>query len=131
MRCPTCANSGRPGWLRVCVRSQQGGFAVLWAGCPDCIGGVASCCDAAGSAQPAPGGFYPNEPEGLHRATAEWAIDLCRAAATRLMSCGAHNKSRGAEACAEIIRASLGVADPHLPSPILAPGAERSGGDGK
>lgn len=65
MRCETCARSGRPGYLAVRVRSRHDGFAVLWAPCPDCIGGVASCCDAAGAAQPDPQrrAVMPDEPE--------------------------------------------------------------------
>jgi hypothetical protein len=54
MRCETCASSGRRGYLAVRVRSSQEGFAILWAPCPDCIGGIASCCDTAGAAQPDP-----------------------------------------------------------------------------
>jgi hypothetical protein len=52
MRCETCASSARPGHLAFRIRSKHGGSAVIWVKCPDCIGGVASRCDMAGSAQP-------------------------------------------------------------------------------
>jgi hypothetical protein len=58
--CQTCANSGRPGSLLIPLRSGRGVPAV-WVPCPDCIGGVASCCDTAGSADLAPSAPDPEE----------------------------------------------------------------------
>jgi hypothetical protein len=60
MICPTC--KGRAGWwvnaagLRVPPPGPPGFFEIpkTWHRCPDCIGGIASCCDAAGSQQPEP-----------------------------------------------------------------------------
>jgi hypothetical protein len=46
MPCETCRGSGYPGM----VLTRTG-----YVPCPNgCIGNIASCCDAAGSAQPAP-----------------------------------------------------------------------------
>jgi hypothetical protein len=40
MRCPTCENSGWPGWVR--------GRPLDWMPCPECYGRAdASCCDGA------------------------------------------------------------------------------------
>jgi hypothetical protein len=59
--CPTCAGSGRPGELLVGVRSQHEGVASFWVKCPDCTGGVASCCDTAGGVDLAPAQLAPDE----------------------------------------------------------------------
>jgi len=50
MICPECHGTGiKREWL-----SLMGG--CLWRDipCPECIGGIASCCDAAGSAEACP-----------------------------------------------------------------------------
>ncbi len=59
MNCPTCLGSGIPGWIF--VASDDGFYS--YRKCPDCIGGVASCCDTAGSAQPEPKTKSALEPE--------------------------------------------------------------------
>ena len=56
MRCETCNGNG--GWW-VDWRLNRATDVHLncdaaWLLCHDCIGGVSSCCDSAGSAQPEP-----------------------------------------------------------------------------
>ena len=56
MRCETCGGSGVrrrtvPHWAFVKPTERP---RVIEEPCPDCIGGITSCCDAAGSAQPEP-----------------------------------------------------------------------------
>jgi hypothetical protein len=58
MLCEICRGSPIPGM----VLTKTGPVP-----CPNgCIGGTASCCDGAGSAQPAPG-FDCEAPPGEHR----------------------------------------------------------------
>ena len=63
MICETC--QGKHGWwldaagCRIPDHAPVWMFAhaaVTWRECNDCIGGIASCCDGAGSTQPEPGG---------------------------------------------------------------------------
>lgn len=52
MICETCHGQG--GWHERHPGVRLGehvGTLTRWVPCPDCIGGVASCCDAAGSAE--------------------------------------------------------------------------------
>ena len=55
MRCPTCANSGKPGYVPAVMEASSRGVRVLhWRPCPDCQGdGTAHCCDGL-RAQPEP-----------------------------------------------------------------------------
>lgn len=64
MICSAC--HGDHGWWidmvtgrRIARKAAEAVAYVRWHECPDCIGGVSSCCDAAGSAQPEP----PEEPQ--------------------------------------------------------------------
>jgi hypothetical protein len=57
--CPACHNSGRRLNPALAIERHAFGAEVhnpgalpLFVTCTECIGGVASCCDAAGSAQP-------------------------------------------------------------------------------
>jgi hypothetical protein len=53
MICQCVIFGGTPG--RIPVRRETDlGTLIEYAPCPDCIGGIASCCDAAGSRQPEP-----------------------------------------------------------------------------
>jgi hypothetical protein len=59
--CPACHNSGRRLNPALILEISIFGKRVhnprglpLFVTCTECIGGVASCCDAAGSAQPEP-----------------------------------------------------------------------------
>jgi hypothetical protein len=60
VKCPTC--DGRHGWWvdawgrRSPTGAGDYGYDGYnrWRECHDCIGGIASCCDDAGSAQPEP-----------------------------------------------------------------------------
>jgi hypothetical protein len=62
MPCDICRNSPIPGFLVIQVNADETGRpAITYAPCPnDCIGRVASCCDAAGSAQPPRKSDAPN-----------------------------------------------------------------------
>jgi hypothetical protein len=57
MICETC--HGKHGWWvnlagrRIDVLLETD-LPVTWRECPDCIGGIASCCDGGGSVQPEP-----------------------------------------------------------------------------
>jgi hypothetical protein len=51
MRCERCANSPIPGWIVVTVNHPRGLYRI-YEPCGECIGGISSCCDAAGSGQP-------------------------------------------------------------------------------
>lgn len=66
MICPTCEGTGL---LRFSVWSKKTGLGEVTATeyhelvpCWDCIGGTASCCDAAGSAQPDNAIAFPTRP---------------------------------------------------------------------
>ncbi len=61
MICDTCRFSGRPGWIWT-VSAGCFGYREVFAACPDCIGGIASCCDGAGSQQPEPKRLAPPSP---------------------------------------------------------------------
>jgi hypothetical protein len=55
MLCETCKDSDFPGMVLTEVtfpRFRGDGYSTSWVLCPDCIGGIASCCDAAGSSSP-------------------------------------------------------------------------------
>jgi hypothetical protein len=60
MICPTCHSKYGGWWVdragkRIAQPADESGdHSAIWHSCPDCIGGIASCCDAAGSQQPEP-----------------------------------------------------------------------------
>jgi hypothetical protein len=56
MKCETCRDSGFPGMILLVYSPLHGvGLSSMPIGklvhCPDCIGGIASCCDTAGANQ--------------------------------------------------------------------------------
>jgi hypothetical protein len=51
MRCETCRGSEFPGMIRRVHLMPFGKRLFEFVQCPDCIGGVASCCDTAGANQ--------------------------------------------------------------------------------
>jgi hypothetical protein len=56
MKCETCRDSGFPGMILRAYSPPRGvnlSSVPIWkfVHCPDCIGGVASCCDMAGANQ--------------------------------------------------------------------------------
>jgi hypothetical protein len=60
-QCPACHNSGRRLNPALILETSIFGKRVhnplglpLFVTCTECVGGIASCCDAAGSAQPEP-----------------------------------------------------------------------------
>jgi hypothetical protein len=57
-------------------------------------------------------------PEWIDRRTAEWCAQLCDAVAARSVL---HDRRRGAETCAGIIRSQLSIGKPALP--VTVPGA--------
>jgi hypothetical protein len=63
-------------------------------------------------------------PEWIDRRTAEWCAQLCDAVAVRSVL---HDRRRGAETCASVIRWQMTIGKPALPATV--PAVEISAGD--
>lgn len=70
MICPTCHGAGRieaTYQLSTLIDGISRRSNYVLAPCPDCIGGIASCCDAAGSAR-----LNPLPPLVREETTGKW-----------------------------------------------------------